>query len=39
VNGDALVDAKDASAILAYYALASTSEGSVPSLEEFLKKD
>jgi hypothetical protein len=36
VNGDEKTDAKDASAILAYYAMASTAEGVVPTMKEFM---
>lgn len=36
VNDDGKIDAKDASAILSYYALASTAEGDIPTLEEYL---
>jgi len=36
VNGDDKIDAKDASAILAYYAMASTMEGDVPTMKEFM---
>jgi hypothetical protein len=36
VNGDDKIDAKDASAILAYYALVSTSSGDIPTMKEFM---
>ena len=36
VNADGKVDAKDASSILAYYAMASTASGDVPSLKEYM---
>ena len=36
VNGDDKVDAKDASSILAYYALVSTASGDIPSMKEFM---
>ena len=36
VNSDALIDAKDASYILAYYAAASTATGDIPSLAEYM---
>ena len=36
VNGDDKIDAKDASAILAYYAMASTAAGDVPTMKEFM---
>ncbi|MCR5015751.1 MAG: hypothetical protein K6A75_04165 [Ruminococcus sp.] len=35
-NRDGRIDAKDASAVLAYYALASTATGDVPTLREFM---
>ena len=35
VNCDGIVDAKDASCVLAYYALVSTAEGDIPRLKEF----
>ncbi len=35
VNSDGRIDAKDASTILAYYALVSTSTGDIPTLKEF----
>ena len=36
VNGDGKIDAKDASLILAYYSLVSTSNGAVPTLKEYI---
>ncbi len=36
-NGDGRVDAKDASTVLAYYALISTATGEVHTLEEFAR--
>ena len=36
VNADGKVDAKDASAILAYYAFVSTSSGDIPSMKEYM---
>jgi len=35
-NRDGIIDAKDASAVLTYYALASTATGDVPTLREFM---
>ena len=37
VNSDRKIDAKDASAILAYYSLVSTSSGDVPALIDFAR--
>ena len=36
VNGDDKIDAKDASFILSYYAMASTATGEVPTMAEFM---
>ena len=36
VNSDGKVDAKDASSILAYYALVSTASGDIPSMKEYM---
>ena len=36
VNADEKIDAKDASFILSYYSLASTSSEEVPSMEEYM---
>ena len=37
VNDDGKIDAKDASAVLAYYALVSTASGDIPTLLEFAR--
>lgn len=36
VNNDGKVDAKYASAILAYYAFVSTASGDIPSMKEYM---
>lgn len=36
VNADNKIDAKDASFILSYYALASTATGDVPTMSEYM---
>ena len=36
VNNDGKIDAKDASSILAYYALVSTAAGGIPTIKEFM---
>lgn len=36
VNEDGKIDAKDASSILAYYALVSTSSADIPTMKEFM---
>ena len=36
VNSDSKIDAKDASMVLVYYAMASTSEGNIPTMREYM---